>query len=101
MKRRGLQPGFGVRMGGDHEAETPRTAGLSDVPGDRPGLRSEGTRRRCRLAGDERDHGLGHLLADVVGGVLLVGPADLADHDDAVRVVILLERTTQGNKYSF
>lgn len=46
-------------------------------------------------AGDEADDGLaavdGVVLAQEVGGVLLGRAADLADHDDAVRVLVLEE----------
>src|SRR5439155_17457013 len=42
--------------------------------------------------GDVRHDRLRHLLADVLGGAFLVGPADLTDHDDGPRVGIGLER---------
>src|SRR3990170_5999783 len=41
--------------------------------------------------GDEGDHRLGHLRADVVGGLLLRYAADLADEDDGGRVRVLVE----------
>ena len=44
--------------------------------------------RRRRLAGDETDHRLLERALDERGGVLLGGPADLADHDDRVGIGI-------------
>src|SRR4051812_22300287 len=41
--------------------------------------------------GDERGHGLLDVLADVAGGLDLVGAADLADHQDAVGLRVVLE----------
>ena len=45
---------------------------------------------RCRRPGDEARHWLSHVLGHEGCGVLLGGPTDLADHDDAFgrRVVI-------------
>src|SRR5690606_15914269 len=43
-------------------------------------------------AGDERGDGFLDVLLDVCRGVDLVGSADLADHQDAVRVGVCIER---------
>ena len=45
-----------------------------------------------RLAGDEADHGLAHMLANELRGLLLGIAADLADHDDGVRVGVVIEQ---------
>src|SRR6185437_6955110 len=47
----------------------------------------------CCLAGDESHYGLGHLLLHELGCFLLIGAADLADHDDSSRIGIALERS--------
>src|SRR5919201_1252802 len=47
--------------------------------------------RRRRKARDVRDDGLRHLALDELGGLLLLGAADLADHDDEIGLRIGLE----------
>src|SRR5690606_36671820 len=47
--------------------------------------------RRGGDAGDEADHGLSHVVLDPARGVLLVGAADLADHDDGIGVGVVVE----------
>ncbi len=47
---------------------------------------------RRGLAGDEADDGLAHVRADELGGLLLGVAADLADHDDGVRVGVIVEK---------
>ena len=64
----------GDLVGGRAAAAGDDGAGVSHAPA-----------RRRRLAGDEGDHRLGHVLADELGRLLLRGAADLADHDDARR----------------
>src|SRR5436305_900453 len=50
---------------------------------DRAGVAHAAAGRR-RLAGDEGDDGLLHVLRDVLGGLLLGAAADLADHDQRI-----------------
>src|SRR5215207_9908758 len=47
---------------------------------------------RRREAGDVGDDRLAHVVCDVVGGLLLGGPADLARHHDQLRLRVGLER---------
>jgi hypothetical protein len=42
-------------------------------------------------AGDEADHRLGHVLGDELGRFFLGAAADLADHDDAFGLRVVLE----------
>src|SRR6185295_11246902 len=49
--------------------------------------------RRRRLARDEADDRLGHVLLHEHRGFLLIRAADFAHHRDCVRVRILFERT--------
>src|SRR5579884_2125412 len=46
---------------------------------------------RGRESGDVREHRLRHVLGDERGGLLLLVAADLADHDDQLRLRVLLE----------
>ena len=46
---------------------------------------------RRGLSGDEADDGLAHVLLDEFGGLLLGVTADFADHDDGVRVGVVIE----------
>src|SRR3546814_9552737 len=48
--------------------------------------------RRAR-AGDEADDRLGHVLGDELGRFLFGRTADLADHDDALGLRVVLDRT--------
>ncbi len=48
--------------------------------------------RRRRHARDVGHDGLGNIVADVFGRGLLVGAADLADHDDALGGGIIFEQ---------
>ena len=43
-------------------------------------------------AGDEADHRLGHVLGDELGRFFLGAAADLADHDDAFGLRVVLEQ---------
>src|SRR5690606_4785595 len=47
---------------------------------------------RRRGAGDEAHHRLGHVLGDVLGRFLFGRTADLADHDDALGLLVGLEQ---------
>src|SRR6185437_16046434 len=44
-------------------------------------------------AGDERDDGFLHVFLDEFGGFLFGAAADFADHDDALRLFIILEQS--------
>src|SRR5690606_22247797 len=57
--------------------------------GDRAGVAHALARRRAG-AGDEADHRLGHVLGDELRGLFLGAAADLADHDDALALLIVL-----------
>src|SRR5690606_21343011 len=74
---------------GLHGADLVRGRALA-AGDDRPGVPHALARRR-RAARDEADHRLGDVLLDVGGGSLLGVAADLADHDDGLRVGVLLE----------
>src|SRR5579872_7095533 len=50
---------------------------------------------RCSLPGNETDHRLAHACLDIRCRGLLGIAADLADHDDRVRVVILIEHANR------
>src|SRR5690606_10444647 len=54
--------------------------GAGRAADDRAGV-THAAARRCGLPGDEADDRLGQALADEGGGLLLIGAADLADHD--------------------
>src|SRR5947209_4313251 len=47
---------------------------------------------RCRLAGDESDHGLLDVLLHVRGRLLLRVAAELADHHERARAAVLVEQ---------
>ena len=48
---------------------------------------------RCSLPGDEADHRLAHMAANEFRGLLLGIASDLADHDDGVRIGIIVEES--------
>ena len=68
--------------------------GVVRAPDDRAGV-AHPLARRGGASGDEGGDGLGHVVLDPVGGLDLVGAADLADHDDAVRLRVGLEPLEQ------
>src|SRR5690606_9495623 len=65
--------------------------GARAARGDRAGVAHALALGRGR-AGDEADHRLGHVLGDVLGRLFLGGAADLADHDDALGLLVRLEQ---------
>src|SRR5574340_1101406 len=72
-QRRDLRLG-GAARAGDHRAGVPHAAARGRAP-----------------PGDEADHRLGHVLADVAGRPLLPRAADLADEDDGLGLGVGLE----------
>src|SRR4051794_11302127 len=73
LERLGLRRGGALRAGDDRARVAHRLA------------------RRRREAGDVADDGLGDVLADELGGLLLGRAADLAAHDDQLGPVVGLE----------
>ena len=64
---------------------------------DRPGV-SHALAGRRRLADDRAHYRLRDVILDELGGLLLLGPADLADHHDRVRLVGVLEHPKHVDK---
>src|SRR5690606_16023016 len=73
-----------------HRGELARRGALA-TRGDRTGV-AHALAFRGTGAGDETDHRLGHVLGDELGRLFLGAAADLADHDDAFGLLIVLEQ---------